>query len=145
MIEPLIFITTNNEFKELRQSPDTRVAFEDFVMNRFSGSSKMGQDFVKYYYKRLRDAAHLFSGKKEGWKTDRGMVFQVYGNPIQVFRNENTELWVYASPNGNRTRFIFDILPGAANLLEYSLIRGTKYKDSWMDAVTGWRTGKIIE
>ncbi|MFT7270486.1 MAG: GWxTD domain-containing protein [Roseivirga sp.] len=145
MIEPLIFITTNDEFKGMRQATDTRDAFEDFVMNRFSGSSKMGQDFVKYYYKRLRDAAHLFSGKKEGWKTDRGMVYQIYGNPIQVFRNENTELWVYASANGNRTRFIFDILPGASDLLEYSLIRGDKYKESWMDAVTGWRSGKIIE
>lgn len=145
MIQPLIFITTIDEFKEMRQASDTRAAFEDFVMNRFSGSSKMGQDFVKYYFKRLRDASHLFTGNKEGWKTDRGMIYQVYGNPVQVFRNENTELWVYASANGNRTRFIFDIVPGEADLLEFTLIRGSKYKDSWMDAVTGWRSGKIIE
>ncbi|MFT6827046.1 MAG: GWxTD domain-containing protein [Roseivirga sp.] len=145
MIQPLIFITTTDEFKDMRKADNVRDAFEDFVMNRFSGSSKMSQEFVKYYYKRIRDAAHLFTTNKEGWKTDRGMVYQIYGNPIQVFRNENTELWVFTSPNGNRTRFIFDVISGEANLLEFSLIRGNKYKESWMDAVTGWRSGKIIE
>lgn len=145
MVQPLIFITTTDEFKTIRQANDVRDAFEGFVMNRFSGSSKMSQDFVKYYYKRIRDAAHLFTTNKEGWKTDRGMVYQIYGNPLQAFRNENTELWVFASPNGNRTRFIFDLISGEGNLLEYKLIRGNKYKESWMDAVTSWRSGKIIE
>lgn len=145
LIQPLIFISTNDEFKNLRQAEDARNAFEDFVMNRISANGKVAQDFVKYYYRRIRKSAYFFSTYKEGWKTDRGMVFQVFGNPLQVFRNENTELWVYASPNGGRTRFIFDIVPGKGNILEYKLIRGERYKDAWMEAVSDWRSGKIIE
>tara|TARA_R110000796_G_scaffold252640_2_gene389910 strand:+ start:175139 stop:176359 length:1221 start_codon:yes stop_codon:yes gene_type:complete len=145
MIEPLIFISTNDEFKTLRRATDSRMAFEDFVTTRISNGGKVAQDFVKFYYRRVRKSAHLFTSNKEGWKTDRGMVYQIYGNPLQVFRNEEQELWVYAAPNGGRIRFNFAVVSAESNLLEYSLIRESKYKESWMDAVTSWRSGKVIE
>tara|TARA_A100000171_G_C2134457_1_gene149120 strand:+ start:469 stop:1689 length:1221 start_codon:yes stop_codon:yes gene_type:complete len=145
MIEPLIFISTNDEFKTLRRATDSRMAFEDFVTTRISNGGKVAQDFVKFYYRRVRKSAHLFTSNKEGWKTDRGMVYQIYGNPLQVFRNEEQELWVYAAPNGGRIRFSFAVVSAESNLLEYSLIRESKYKESWMDAVTSWRSGKVIE
>ncbi len=73
------------------------------------------------------------------------MVYQVYGDPSNVFRNETTELWVYSLENGSRARFIFDIMKGPSGIREYKLIRGKKYRDGWMDAVTRWRSGRIIE
>ncbi len=145
LVEPLIFITTNDEYKTLRTARDTRSAFENFVTTRISNGGRIAQDFVKYYYRRLRKSAHLFTSNKEGWKTDRGMVYQIYGNPLQVFRNEEQELWVYAAPNGGRIRFNFEIVSEENNLLTYRLIRESKFKESWVDAVTSWRSGKVIE
>lgn len=145
MVEPLIYVSTNDEFKTIRTSADTRMAFEDFITTRVSNGGKVAQDFVKYYYRRIRKSAHLFTSNKEGWKTDQGMVYQIYGNPLQVFRNEEQELWVFAAPNGGRIRFNFDIVSEENSLLKYNLIRAIKYKESWMDAVTSWRSGKVIE
>ena len=145
MIEPLIFICTNDEFRTMKTASDSRMGFEDFITSRISNGGRVAQDFVKYYYGRVRKSAHLFTSNKDGWKTDRGMVYQIYGNPLQVFRNEEQELWVFAAPNGGRIRFNFEIISEENNLLKYSLIRESKYKESWMDAVTSWRSGKVIE
>ncbi len=145
MVEPLIFISTNDEFKNLRTARDARTAFEDFVTTRISNGGRIAQDFVKYYYRRVRKSAHLFTSNKDGWKTDRGMVYQIYGNPLQVFRNEKQELWVFSAPNGGRIRFNFEIVSEENNLLIHRLIRENKFKDSWVDAVTSWRSGKVIE
>ena len=144
IVQPLIFISTNDEFQNIRSAADYRMAFEEFATTRVSNGGKMAQDFVRLYYERIREAGHLFTADKEGWKTDRGMVYQIYGTPLQVFRNEDSELWIYALPNGSRTRFAFELEADQNNQISYHLMRSDKYKDSWMEAVTNWRSGKVI-
>lgn len=144
MVKPLIYVSTNDEYKQLRNSNNTREVFEEFVNNTISSNERVAKDFIKYYYRRLRKSARLFSEDRAGWKTDRGMVYQVFGNPLQVFRNEKTELWVYPSQEGGRIRFIYDILY-EDGITKYKLIRGKRYKENWMYAVSQWRTGRIIE
>ncbi|WP_268122547.1 GWxTD domain-containing protein [Roseivirga pacifica] len=144
LVKPLVFLSTNEEFTSLRADSDTRAAFELFVQNTISSNEKMAKDFIKYYYRRLRKSAWLFSSDREGWKTDRGMVYQIFGDPIQVFRNENTELWVYSSAKGGKMRFVFE-LTIEDGLRKYKLLRGKRYREDWMTAVTQWRAGRIIE
>jgi len=144
LVKPLIYVSTNEEYKNMREAEDIRQSFEEFVNSTISSNEKVGKDFIKYYYRRIRKSARLFTEDREGWKTDRGMVYQVFGNPLQVFRNEKTELWVFPSDDGGRIRFIFDILH-QDGITKYKLIRGKRYRDSWMQAVSQWRTGRIIE
>lgn len=144
LIKPLIYISTNDEYKAMRETSETRDRFEEFVNSTISANERLAKDFIKYYYGRLRKSARLFTEDKAGWKTDRGMVYQVFGNPIQVFRNEKTELWVYPIDEGGRIRFIFDIIQ-EEGITKHKLIRGKRFKESWMQAVTQWRTGRIIE
>lgn len=144
LVQPLIFISTNAEYNQMREAEDSRAAFEEYVNNTISSNRRIARDFIKYYYRRIRKSARLFTENKAGWKTDRGMVYQVYGDPVQVFRNEKTELWVYPSAIGGRTRFIFDIVQ-EEGVTKYKLIRGKRYREEWMQAVTQWRAGRIIE
>ena len=145
LIMPLIYISTNQEFTSMLKADVKKDVFESFVLTTISKNPNIGNEFIKYYYRRLRKSAKLFSTSIEGWKTDRGMVYQIFGDPVQVFRNENTELWVYSLEGGGRTRFIFDIVPGPGGIIEHKLIRGKKYKQDWMSAVSRWRSGRIIE
>ena len=145
MVKPLVYISTNQEYNDMLGSDNSRKGFEQFVLNTLSNNTQVAQDFIKYYYRRIRKSAQLFTTTTEGWKTDRGMVYQIYGDPVQVFRNETTELWVYALETGGRARFIFDIVKGPAGTQEFKLIRGKKYRDGWMSAVSRWRSGRIIE
>ncbi|MFY0593620.1 GWxTD domain-containing protein [Roseivirga sp.] len=144
LVSPLIYVSTNDEYRAMKDSEDGRSSFESFVNNTISSNERVAKDFIKYYYRRIRKSARLFSEDREGWKTDRGMVFQVFGNPLQVFRNESTELWVFPSSTGGRLRFIFDII-AEDGLIKYKLIRGNRYRENWMLAVTQWRSGRIIE
>lgn len=144
LVQPLIYVSTNDEYQELRKPNDTRKAFEEFVNNTISANERISKDFIKYYFRRLRKSARLFTEDRAGWKTDRGMVYQVFGDPIQVFRNEKTELWVFPSEEGGRIRFIFDIIQ-EDGITKYKLIRGKRYRETWMYAVSQWRTGRIIE
>ncbi|OEK06457.1 hypothetical protein BFP71_01915 [Roseivirga misakiensis] len=144
LITPLIYVSTNDEYTELKSASEGRAAFESFVNSTISSNEQVAKDFIKYYYRRVRKSERLFSEDKEGWKTDRGMVYQVFGNPLQVFRNESTELWVFPSSTGGRLRFIFDIVV-EDGLVKYKLIRGKRYRENWMLAVTQWRSGRIIE
>lgn len=144
LIQPLIYLSTNNEYKELRGPEETRSKFEEFINSSISANERVAKDFIKYYYRRVRKSARLFTEDKAGWKTDRGMVFLVFGDPIQVFRNEKTELWVYPSNEGGRIRFIFDIIQ-EDGITKHKLIRGQRYREGWMQAVTQWRNGRIIE
>ena len=72
------------------------------------------------------------------------MLYQIFGRPQQVFRNETTELWAYSSPNGGRVRYIFDIIRENGTIV-YKLIRGKRYREGWMQAVGQFRSGRIIE
>lgn len=144
LVKPLIFLSTNEEYTALQEGTETREAFEYFVQNTISSNEKMAKDFIKYYYRRIRKSAWLFSSDREGWKTDRGMVYQIFGDPIQVFRNENTELWVYPASNGGRMRFVFEQTV-EDGVRKFKLLRGKRYREDWMTAVTQWRAGRIIE
>lgn len=141
---PLIYVSTVDEYKAMQTGEDPRDDFEAFVSNTISSNSQVGKDFIKYYYRRIRKSARLFSENREGWKTDRGMIYQIFGNPLQVFRNENTELWVYPASTGGRTRFIFDIVV-EEGMVKHKLIRAKRYREAWMLAVSQWRSGRIIE
>ena len=145
LIQPLIYISTEKEFTAMRNADNTKSGFENFVLETISGNTKIAQEFVKYYYRRIRKSAQLFTTNLEGWKTDRGMIYQIFGDPANVFRNETTELWVYAREGGKRLRFTFDILKEPAGIRQYKLLRGEKYRKGWMNAVIRWRSGQIIE
>ena len=144
LVKPLIFISTNDEFQKIRNSDFPRDAFEEFVNMSISTNERISKQFIKTYFSRIRQSARLFSADRKGWKTDQGMIYQIFGEPQQAFRNETTELWVYFSANGGRVRYIFDIIPENGRLT-YKLIRGKRYREDWMQAVTQWRTGRVIE
>ena len=144
LIEPLIFLSTNTEYEAMRGAEDPRDGFEEFVQNTISNNERVAKDFIKYYYRRIRKAGRLFTEDREGWKTDRGMIYLIFGDPLQVFRNEDNEMWVYAAGSGGRLRFVFDkVVDG--HLVKYQLLRGSRFKEDWMTAVTQWRAGRIIE
>lgn len=145
MAQPLIYITTSAEFNGIREANDTQKEFENFVFGTVTNKPDIASDFIKYYFRRVKNSGVLFTSDQDGWKTDKGMLYQIFGNPLEVFRNDNTELWVYNFEDGGRVRFVFDILKGEGNIKEYKLIRNKKHKDIWMTAVTRWRNGQVIE
>ena len=92
------------------------------------------------YFKRVDYAnEHFRAGFKDGWKTDRGRVFIVYGPPDDIERHTNEvntkpyEIWTYNSIQGG-VIFVFGDRSG---LSDYDLLHSTHRDElqnvNWMN------------
>lgn len=134
----LRYLNARKEFSAMLQDDPTHTIQEFWF---FEGRAKdRSQEMQRTYYARAQRANELFSSYKEGWKTDRGMIFMVYGPPDNVFYQEDREVWEYGSAaEYNDLRFDFMMSNTPLNHQEYILNRQDDYKDSWHLVVENWR------
>ena len=85
-----------------------------------------------------------FTSYTEGWKTDRGLIYIIFGLPVTIYKAENIERWIYGTSQSNKT-LVFNFMrqenPFTAN--DYVLSREEMYKISWTQAVDTWRNGRV--
>ncbi|MFM7815054.1 MAG: GWxTD domain-containing protein, partial [Flavobacteriales bacterium] len=87
---------------------------------------------------------HAFTTYTEGWKTDRGMIHIIFGNPQHIDRSAQQEVWDYGeNPQIGIVRFVFKRKPSPFSDDVYVLQRSTDYRYAWERLVLLWRQGKI--
>ncbi len=142
VLPPLIYISTQEETQAIRNAPDPRAAFEKYWLELTLNESK-AKATIKNYYDQVESANFLFTNYKEGWKTDMGMIYIIYGNPDEVYKNEETIEWVY---NRDITlpiiRFSFIKVKNIFSTDHYTLLRKKNYDRHWFRSVELWREGK---
>jgi hypothetical protein len=95
---------------------------------------------IAKFYSRVMTANKLFTSYKEGWKTDRGIIYIVYGAPSEVYRRTGEEEWIYGErSNMLSIRFFFDQAENPLSDNDYILQRSSGYKPGWYIAVENWR------
>ena len=88
-------------------------------------------------------ANFYFTADRQGWKTDRGMVYIIFGPPNNLYKTGDEETWVYFRKRGAPTlEFLFlrEPSPFTNNLFELERDDALNYQ--WKRAVDSWRTGK---
>ena len=146
MAYPLRYISTLKEYNELalhEGAADFQKAVDSFWL-KAAGSIERGQELVAAFYGRIQMANERFSSYVEGWKTDRGLIYTIYGPPSEVYRNDQGETWVYGSSSSVLSytfNFIHVSNPFTEN--DYALNRLSEYRYGWGKAVSGWRNGKV--
>lgn len=139
MLRSVRFITTRQEFDNMKIMADKKKAVEDFWLN-LGGNSDRARQLIKAYYGRVQLANRYFSSYYEGWKTDRGMIYIVYGPPSSVYRNSMTENWIYGEANAFKSlSFLFYKVENPFSENDYILNRSELFRDSWYYAVSNWR------
>lgn len=143
MILATRFIMAKKEFDNCMNSADKKEAIDHFWVE-LAGSHERAKQLIKKYYGRVQEANRLFSSYQEGWKTDRGMIYIVFGAPTRVTKRKNGELWTYGESN-NPNAIVFSFLkvenPFSDN--DYYLERNEILKMPWYQAVDMWRQGRI--
>jgi GWxTD domain-containing protein len=143
MIGPLRYLTTRNEFETLMQSKDSKLSIDKFWLE-LSGNKERARELIKQYYSRVQNANYYFTSYKEGWKTDRGMIYIIFGSPNFVTRNGNIESWTYGEQNNYRSlNFFFTNQQKSMNSNDFKLERNPLFKDDWMQAIDVWRQGRV--
>ena len=143
MIPPLRFITTKAEYDELTSSTNQKAAIEKFWVNCVGNQDK-AREVIRKFYTRMHEANIFYTSYIEGWKTDRGMIYLIYGAPNSVYRTANTETWTYGEENNiNSLQYSFTKVANPFTDNDYSLERSSVYKQSWYSSVDIWRQGKL--
>ncbi|MBL7904825.1 MAG: GWxTD domain-containing protein [Bacteroidales bacterium] len=138
MRESLRYISTDEEFSEMMQM-QPKAAVDRFWLKQ-AGSPDRALSQIKRYYSRVERANELFSLTGEGWKSDRGMIYIVFGQPSVVYINEEIEEWTYGDQgNLQSVKFYFQPVSSASGDTDYHLIRLEEYRRPWHLAVSNWR------
>ena len=143
LLLPLRYLLSGDEYDRIRKSPDVRKAIEDFWLSVADNNKDKARELIKAYYDRVETANRLFSSYVEGWRTDRGMVYIIFGPPSSVYKHPNDESWLYGEENIPGTlNFDFSrtINPFSDN--NYQMRRDQIYKPAWYHMVDLWRTGR---
>jgi GWxTD domain-containing protein len=143
MIGPLRYISTKKEYTTLTESEDKKLAVDNHWLN-LAGSSERARTLIREFYTRVESANKYFTSYLEGWKTDRGIIYIIFGSPNVVYKNRDYENWIYGEENNMMSiNFTFHKVNNPATGNDYSLSRSAMYKNSWFRAVDSWRNGRI--
>ena len=150
LIVALRYIAYDSEIEEIRSAPtveEKRKRFDAFwgglVNNR-----ETARNLIKQYYGRVEEANLFFTGHKEGWKTDRGMVYIMLGSPMFVEYSYDAQIWHYSySDRDVLNSFHFrKVRPfgETADFEHYILTRRPFYERGWTRAIERWRNGTML-
>jgi GWxTD domain-containing protein len=143
LIEPLAYLATSVEYDALQKATNQKLAVDNFWLEK-AGNIEKARELIRVYYNRVYFANYYFTSFKPGWKTDRGMIFIIYGPPQSVKVTSAQERWIYYKNNYTTTvSFIFDHEPTAFAPDNYTLQRSDSYDTYWRNAVDTWRRGNI--
>ena len=140
---PLTYITTRAERARLQQAENPKLALDNFWLD-IANSKDYARRLIKGYYEYVEEANQYFADYRQGWKTDRGMVFIIFGRPSEVIRDANTETWWYEERQMNpEIRFTFERRKAAQGAQTWDLRRSADYDRYWYATVDQWRKGNV--
>lgn len=154
LIEPLAYLASPDEVNKIRTSPKPKASLDDFWI-ACAGNIEKARELIRIYYTRVLYSNFYFPSYKEGWRTDRGMVYTIYGPPDKVYKTADGENWGYRkqiikSTWGGRVQlkedFIFFNFKKNSNIFsdnDYFLSRSETPVTYWDQAVLSWRRGIV--
>lgn len=150
LAEPLIYLMDRRDHERMMeiQNPDSlKEAVDRFWLSNVQNMNE-ARSVINLYYERVEQANKQFTTFKEGWKTDMGMIYILFGPPWYVDRYLNTMEWSYSydrndpeynftfrRPNLKNEFFPFD---------NYLLQRNQGYFNIQYRQIQLWLTGGIL-
>lgn len=147
---PLIYLMDEDNHEELMEidDPDSlKEAVDRFWLTNV-GSMNQARHVISRYYERVEQANKQFSNFKEGWKTDAGMIYILFGPPWYVDRSLNRMQWSYSYDRTDpRHNFYFERPRGRSEFFpfdNYLLQRDQGYFNLQYQQIQKWLTGQIL-
>jgi GWxTD domain-containing protein len=155
MIEPLAYLATEDEMNAMRSAARPKVALDEFWIG-CGGNVEKSRELIRIFYTRILYANYYFTSYKEGWRTERGMIYTIYGPPDKLYKSPDGESWGYRKPViksswGGRYHlkeeylyFNFRVRSGKFSDNDYYLSRSETLISFWDRAVASWRKGIVF-
>ena len=145
MMESLRYISGRKEYQRIETSNYQKKEIDEFWLD-CGGSKERTRDLIRIYYQRVEEANASFTSLIPGWKTDRGLIHVIFGNPNRIKRSSTGETWIYGEEN-NLSSVTFEFTRKGTDFEEnhFILERNPLYRPDWDRAVTSWRNGRIFQ
>lgn len=142
MADPLVYITTKEEYQKIQGAENPRKAVEEFWISKCK-NKEQARDALSIFYSRVEESNTFFTYYSEGWKSDRGMIYIVFGKPESVTKRGDLEIWTYGREiNTARLSFTFKQQRNNFSFNHFTLERNSGYKATWDLATNTWRNGR---
>lgn len=138
---PLIYITTRQEYDRIEAANGNKRAFDRVILG-ITQDTDRARALMRSYFRRVELANRYFTSYKEGWKTDRGLIYIIFGLPEQVLKFEDREVWSYDNDQF-KLRFNFARSSSLFDPDNYVLIREKKYESAWYEVIDLWRNARF--
>ncbi len=143
LIASTVYISTRLEKRKLTDAKNRKKAMDQFWI-KITNSKSRAKNIIRSYYGNVSRANKLFTNYKDGWKTDQGMIFTIFGLPNQVFRNGNSETWIFIKKEDRpKLKFTFVKEKNIFTKSHYILKRDNSYEKYWYRTIDLWRKGRI--
>lgn len=143
MVEMVAYISTRKEHETLLAAENKKIALDQYWINMAKDEEK-AKTLIREYFRQVEFANILFTDYKEGWMTDRGMIYIVLGPPQEVYFNADRETWIYDGLNSNsKITFTFARVKNILTPNYYVLNRSRSYQPEWFKSITLWRSGSM--
>jgi GWxTD domain-containing protein len=155
MIEPLAYLASQDEMDTMRVAVKQKVALDNFWIG-LGGNVEKARELIRIYYTRVLYSNFYFASYKEGWRSERGMIYIIYGPPDKVYKTPDGENWGYRKPTiksswGGRYSvkedYLFFNFKKEENLYsdnDFYLSRNETLVTYWDKAIASWRKGIVF-
>jgi len=147
---PLYYLMDKKHYRKLMSIHNTdslKNATNNFWMSKI-GNKSIAQKVSNLYYQRVVEANKQFSNYKEGWKTDPGMVYILFGPPWYVDRSLDQMEWSYGhdhyDPNWSYSFTEYRIPNRFYPFHNYILRRRNNYFNVNYRIVKHWLSGAVL-
>ncbi len=143
LLQPLRMLTTQKEFNDMNMLANKKESADKFWLNA-GGNVNRARELIRVFYTRVMLANKYFTSYTEGWKTDRGLIYIVFGLPVTIYKADGIERWIYGTSQSNKT-LVFNFMrqQNPFTINDFTLVREEMYKISWTQAVDTWRNGRV--
>jgi len=144
LVQPIQYIATATEYQRLSLEGHPKKMMDNFWLAA-TGSTDKARMLIRVFYTRMSYANQYFTDFKEGWKTDRGMIYLIYGLPNNINKGSHSETWEYTrKQQATPLTFVFEKKPSPYSDEYFVLRRGDAQPTYWRQAIDSWRKGRVF-
>lgn len=144
LLRSLAYLATPQEMAELWKLNNPKTALDTFWLARTKGNANDARELIRVYYNRLQLANYYFGGSKEGFLSDRGMIYLILGAPNAVRKTNEGEYWNYGGSAKDGLEFFFYRKTHPVFGIYFYLERKDSYTRVWNEAIKTWREGEVF-
>ncbi len=155
MADALFYLMTRSEYRNLlaaETEEDMKQKMDQFWLSNIEDRAQAAE-VINLYFTRVEQANRFFSGYKQGWMTDKGYVYILFGAPMYIEKYFDRETWVYG-PNRYTDNTVFQFRRGQvrSSIYDHSHYilerRGHSFTNNYeaieYDRISEWLSGYIL-